>query len=96
MIYETEQLTSIVKYMGEAIIATTNTVEKLAKKMNDISDKIEQQEHQIKQQGYQVFALTESVQTLVDSQSKLKEQLTQLTNILQTLVANTNSSNQLR
>ncbi|YAI82615.1 MAG: hypothetical protein ACQJCO_03345 [cyanobacterium endosymbiont of Rhopalodia sterrenbergii] len=83
---KTEQLTSIVKHMGEAIIATTNTVEQLAKK-------IEQQENQIQQQGYQIFALTESVQTLVNSQSKSKEQLTQLTNILRTLVTNTTSSN---
>ena len=93
MSYKTEQLTSIIKHMGEAIIETTNIVEKLAKKMNDISEKIEQQEYQIQQQGYQIFALTESVQILVNSQSESKEQLTQLTNVLQTLVTHTNSSN---
>ena len=91
-----EQLTNIAKHIGEAIIATTNTVEKLAEKINDISEKVERQEHQIQQQGYQIFALTESVQTLVDSQSESKEQLTRLTNIIRTLATNTTSSNQFQ
>ncbi|WP_324127161.1 hypothetical protein [Cyanobacterium sp. uoEpiScrs1] len=62
---------------------------KINPKINHISDKIEQQEHQIQQQGHQIFVLTESIQTLVDSQSESKEQLTELTNILRSIVTKT-------
>lgn len=90
---QTEQLTNIIENIGEAIIATTNTVEELSKKINDVSNKIERQKNQIQQQRYQIFVLTESIQTLVDSPSESKKQLTQITNILRTLVTSTISYN---
>lgn len=84
----TEKLESIIQRIGEAVIATTDTVESLANQMTEITNKIEQQENQIQQQGYQIFALTEAIQTLVDSQTESQEQLNKLTNLLQTLVTN--------
>lgn len=87
-----EQVELIIQHMGEAVIATTDTVESLAQKMNAISEIVEQQEHQIQQQGYQIFALTEAIQTLVDSQAESREQLNQLTDIIKTLVITLKSS----
>ncbi|ACK68074.1 conserved hypothetical protein [Rippkaea orientalis PCC 8801] len=87
----TKQLESIIERIGEAVLATTDTVESIAHRLHQISDKIEQQDHQIQQQGYQIFALTESIQTLVDSQAESREQLTQLTKLLEILVTKINS-----
>ncbi|GBF82427.1 hypothetical protein [Aphanothece sacrum] len=83
-------LESIIERIGESVIASNDTVEKFAHSMNTLSEKIQQQEYQIEQQGYQIFALTETIQTLVDSQVESREQLNQVTSLLQTLVTTLN------
>jgi conjugal transfer/entry exclusion protein len=47
----------IVLQMGDAVIASTETVTALADRMDELAN-------QVQQQGYQIFALTEEVQNL--------------------------------
>ena len=58
----------------------------------DVSDRIDalviqvqHQGHQVQQQGYQIFALSDAVQTLAETQNDSLEQLGQLTQTLQRL-----------
>ncbi len=88
------RLESIVAQMGGAVLASAETVERMAKRVDALATQVQHQGHQIQQQGeqiqqqgYQVFALSEAVQNLVDHQAESKVQLNQLTNTLQGLVA---------
>jgi hypothetical protein len=53
---------------------------------------MEQQEEQIKQQGYQIFALSESLQTLVEINSESSEEMRQLIAVLKSLLKISNQS----
>jgi ABC-type transporter Mla subunit MlaD len=81
-----ESLDTIVIKIGEAVVASTDTVEKIADHVNAIAAQLQQQEEQIQQQGYQIFALSEAMQTLIDSQVASQEQMNQLNQTLQTLI----------
>jgi ABC-type transporter Mla subunit MlaD len=83
---ELSRLTSIVAHMGEAIISTTETVEKLAEKVDAIAVQLQTQGHHVQQQSYQIFALSDALQTLVDSQADSKKQVEQLMAILKDFV----------
>lgn len=80
------RLELIVEQIGEAVIATTETVERLAERVDALAVQMQQQVHQVQQQSYQIFAVSDALQTLVDSQSNSKEQLDELTNALNRLV----------
>lgn len=80
------RLESIVEHMGETVIAATETVEHLAQSLNVLAVQIQKQEEQIKQQGYQIFALSESLQTLVEINTESTEEMRQLTAILKSLL----------
>jgi uncharacterized protein YoxC len=81
-----QNLESIVQQMGEAVIAATETVETLAERVEALAVQVQNQGYQIQQQGYQIFALSDALQTFVDSQSESTKQLNQLSEILQNLV----------
>lgn len=66
--------------IGEAVLATTETVEQLTGHMDTLAK-------QVQQQGYQIFALSDTVQTLAENQDATLERLAQLTDTLQRLVA---------
>ncbi len=85
-----ERLIKTVADMGEAAIATSETVEKLAFRLDELAQQMQRQEHQIQQQGYQIFALSEALQILIDSQTESREQLNTLTELIQILVTNLN------
>lgn len=74
--------------MGEAVIATTETVERLATRVDSLAT-------QVQQQGYQIFALSDSVQTLAENQDNALERLAQLTDALRRLVAAIDDSEEL-
>lgn len=76
------RLESIVEQIGEAVLATTETIEKLGDRVDGISSQVEEQGKQIQQQGYQILALCDAVQTLAESQD---DALKKLTNLTQTL-----------
>ncbi|MDJ0726209.1 MAG: hypothetical protein QNJ38_13935 [Prochloraceae cyanobacterium] len=87
------RLEEIVEYMGEAIIATTDTVENLAHRVDNLALLLEEQAEQVQQQGYQVFALNDAIETLVQSQSDSQAQIEQLTEALHSFVIAVNSAN---
>lgn len=74
------QLETLVQQIGESVLATTDTVEKLCQQMDALTK-------QVQQQGYQIFALSDAVQTLAENQDNALERLGHLTNALQRLVA---------
>jgi ABC-type transporter Mla subunit MlaD len=77
---QTNHLESIVLQIGEAVLATTETVDKLAVQVDTLTS-------QVQQQGYQIFALSDAVQTLAENHDSALERLRQLTETLQNLVA---------
>jgi methyl-accepting chemotaxis protein len=80
-----ERLESIVGQIGEAVLATTETIERLADRVDALTVQMQHQGHQVQQQSYQVFALGDAVQTLAEAQNESLEQLGQLTQTLQHL-----------
>ena len=81
------RLESIVGQIGEAVLITTETIERLAERVDALAVQVQHQGHQIQQQGYQIFALSDTVQTLAEAQSGSIEELEQLTKTLQRLAA---------
>ncbi|MCU0527461.1 MAG: hypothetical protein MUF72_21860 [Elainella sp. Prado103] len=74
------QLESVVLQIGEAVLATTEAVDRLAIQVDTLAN-------QVQQQGYQIFALSDAVQTLAENHDSALERLGQLTDVLQRLVA---------
>ncbi|MBF2003521.1 MAG: hypothetical protein IGS50_07270 [Synechococcales cyanobacterium C42_A2020_086] len=77
---QSNHLDSIVLQIGEAVVATTETVDRLAAQVDALAA-------QVQQQGYQIFALSDAVQTLAENHDSTIARLEQLTNTLQQLVA---------
>lgn len=77
---ESSSLEALVREIGEAVLATAETVDQLTGHMDALSK-------QVQQQGYQIFALSDTVQTLAENQDATLERLAQLTDTLQRLVA---------
>lgn len=74
-----ESLESIVQQIGEAVLATTETVEQL-------SERIDALVNQVQQQGYQNFALSDAVQTLTEGQHESLKRLDRVAEALERLV----------
>ena len=87
------RLEEIVEYIGEAVIAATDTVEHLAQRVDSLAVLIQDQSEQVQQQGYQVFALSDAIETLVQSQSDSQSQIEQLTEALHNFVVAVKSAN---
>jgi len=75
-----EAIISIVQQIGEAVLATTDTVDRLAARVDGLAD-------QVQQQGYQLFALSDAVQAIADAQTESFQRLDRLTHALERLVA---------
>jgi ABC-type transporter Mla subunit MlaD len=75
-----ENLTTIVVQIGEAVLATTETVEHLAVKVDALAN-------QVQQQGYQIFALCDAIQTLGETQDSTLARFVQLTETLERVAA---------
>lgn len=73
------QLEPIIQNVGEAVLATTETVERLA-------DRIDALVNQVQQQGYQIFALSDALETLTEAHQQSIQRLDRLTDVLQQLV----------
>ncbi|MCX7596357.1 MAG: hypothetical protein N2235_21880 [Fischerella sp.] len=76
------RLESIVEQIGEAVLATTETIERLGERVDSLSIQVEQQGKQLQQQGYQILALCDAVQTLAETQDDSLQRLSQLTKTL--------------
>ncbi|WP_427162523.1 hypothetical protein ACQFX9_13820 [Aliinostoc sp. HNIBRCY26] len=79
------RLESIVEQIGEAVLSTTETIERLADRLENLSCQVEAQGKQLQQQGYQIFALCDAVQSLAESQDDSLQKLAQLTQTLDKL-----------
>ncbi|MEP0889223.1 MULTISPECIES: hypothetical protein [unclassified Leptolyngbya] len=76
---ETKELVTLVQHIGEAVLATTETVEKLSNHVDGLSK-------QVQQQGYQIFALSDAVQTLAENHDAAIARMDQVIEVLQRLV----------
>ncbi|MBW4635451.1 MAG: hypothetical protein KME30_27230 [Iphinoe sp. HA4291-MV1] len=80
------RLEAIVEQIGEAVLATTETIERLADRIDTLSAQVGEQGKQLQQQGYQILALCDAVQTLAETQDDSLQKLTQLTQTLDSLM----------
>lgn len=78
----------IVAQIGDAVLATTDTVQTLAARVDLLASQIERQQEQMEQQRCQIFALSESLKTLVEINSESTAEMRQLTAVIQTLFLN--------
>jgi ABC-type transporter Mla subunit MlaD len=74
-----DSLESIVQQIGEAVLATTETIDRL-------SDRMDALVNQVQQQGYQNFALTDAVQTITEVQQESLKRLDKVSDALERLV----------
>jgi ABC-type transporter Mla subunit MlaD len=74
------QLETIVQQIGEAVLATTDTVDRLADRLNSVANQMEQQ-------GYQIFALSDAVETLSQAQTESLKRLDRIADALERLVS---------
>ncbi|MGF1478025.1 MAG: hypothetical protein ACFB4I_00825 [Cyanophyceae cyanobacterium] len=81
------RLESVVNRVGKAVLATTETVECLAKRIDDLAVQVKHQGHQVQQQSYQICAISDALQNFMTNQSQSREELNQLTETLQNLTA---------
>ncbi len=89
-----DRLEEIVEQMGEAVIAATQTVERLAERIDTLAIVVQDQSDRVEQQGYQVFALSEALEALVENQSDSKSQIKELTEALRSFVIAVKTANQ--
>ncbi|MGJ5675767.1 MAG: hypothetical protein ACR9NN_19475 [Nostochopsis sp.] len=80
------RLESIVEQIGEAVLATTETIERLAQRVDNLSTQVEEQGKQLQQQGYQILALCDAVQTLAETQDDSLQRISLLTKNLDRLM----------
>lgn len=77
---ESSRLESIVLQIGESVLTTTETVDKLSAQVDALAS-------QVQQQGYQIFALSDAVQTLAENHDAALTELSQISEALKRLVA---------
>lgn len=82
-----ERLELICEHMGEAVISASETVEHLAVKIEVILQRMEQETARTSQQKTQIFALSESLKTLVEINTKSTIEVQKLTSTIKDLLA---------
>jgi hypothetical protein len=80
------RLESIVGQIGEAVLSTTNTIERLAQRVDALIVQVESQGKQVQQQGYQIFALCDAVQSLAETHKDSLQEINQLTKSVDKIV----------
>lgn len=70
----------IVQQVAEAVLASTDTVDRLAERVDALAE-------QVQQQGYQIFALSDAVQSIAEVQEESLKRLDRLTDVLERFVA---------
>ncbi len=80
-----DRMESLVQQLGETVLMTTETIESLADRVDDLSN-------QVQQQGYQLFALSDAVQTLSANQYDTLDRLNRLTETLQRIATSLSAS----
>jgi hypothetical protein len=77
------RLEGIIAKIGEALIATTETVERLAERVDILAIQVQHQSHQVQQQGYQILALSDAIETFVKTQDSNDANIQRLIQVLQ-------------
>lgn len=90
--FRIERLELICEHMGEAVIATSETVEHLSSKIDHLLERMEQGTDRTSEQGNQILALSESLQTLVEINSQSIMGVDQLTSTVQDLLPSSRQS----
>lgn len=80
-----DRLEIVVQQLGETVLVTTEIIEGLAERVDELSS-------QVQQQGYQLFALSDAVQTLSTNQDDTLDRLNRLTETLQRIAASLSAS----
>jgi hypothetical protein len=81
-------LEGIVAKIGEALIATTETVERLAERVDILAIQVQHQSHQVQQQGYQILALSDAIETFVKTQESNDVNIQKLIQVLENVKQN--------
>lgn len=79
------RLEVVVQQLGETVLATTDTIESLADRVDDLAN-------QIQQQGYQIFSLSNAVEVLASNQDDTLSRLKRLTETLQQIAVSLSTS----
>ncbi len=74
-----EAMEGLIQQIGEAVLATTETIERLSERMDSLVE-------QVQQQGYQNFALGDAVQTLTETHGESIQRLDRVAEALERLV----------
>lgn len=82
---QSNRLDLVVQHLGETVLATTESIESLAERVDDLAN-------QVQQQSYQIFALGNAMQTLAENQDYTLARLAQLTETLQRMAASVTAS----
>ena len=77
---QSSRLESVVLQIGESVLSTTETVDKLSTQVDALVS-------QVQQQGYQIFALSDAVQTLAENHDAALTELAQISESLRRLIA---------
>jgi uncharacterized coiled-coil protein SlyX len=81
-----KRLEHIIEQLGKTVLATTETVETMAKRVDMLAVQVQHQNHQVKQQGYQIFALSDALENLIVSQNQNREHVKELVGEMKNLV----------
>ncbi|MBW4655151.1 MAG: hypothetical protein KME20_19225 [Kaiparowitsia implicata GSE-PSE-MK54-09C] len=75
---QSKQLEALVKQIGEAVLVSTETIDRVSQNLDTLAK-------QVQQQGYQIFALSDAVQTLAENHDAALERMGQVTSALDRL-----------
>ncbi len=73
------QLEAVMQQMGEAVIASAETVDRLSERMDVLAN-------QVQSQGYAIFALDDLMQKMAEVHGDTMQRLDRLTDVLERLV----------
>lgn len=84
---ENNELQLVIKQLAEAVLTTTETVDRLATRIDALVTQVETNSQLIQQQGYQILVVGESVQDLSQIHQETIEPLLEITASLKKIVS---------
>ncbi len=80
------KLELLVQQVAEAVLTTTETIDRLAARIDVLVTQVEAQGQQLHEQSYQILVLGESVQSLLEIHQESIQPLVELTESLKKIV----------
>jgi uncharacterized protein YoxC len=84
---ENNELQLVIKELAEAVLTTTETVDRLATRIDALVTQVETNSQLIQQQGYQILVVGESVQDLAQMHQETIEPLLEITASIKKIVS---------